>query len=65
MSSETLEKVLNTDNPVLSEELEKVKNNPIYQSVMQNVKEEFFINDRVHGLSHNERVVIYACIILE
>lgn len=63
MSSETLEKVLNTDNQVLSEELEKVKNNPIYQSVMQNVKEEFFIDDRVHGLSHNERVVIYACII--
>ena len=63
MSLEILEKVLNTNNPVLSEELKSVKNNPIFQEVMQDVKEEFFLDDKTHGLLHNERVALLACII--
>lgn len=63
MPSQTLEKILNTDNPVLRVEIEKVKNNPVFQEVIKDIKEQFFLDDRTHGLLHNERVAIYACII--
>ena len=40
-----------------------VRNNPVFQDVMSRVKEEFFINDTIHGISHNERVALLACYI--
>ena len=30
---------------------------------MKDVKEEFFLDDKTHGLLHNERVALLACII--
>ena len=35
----------------------------IFKEVMNNVKNEYFIEDNIHGLSHNERVAILAMFI--
>ena len=41
--------------------IEFVRDNAIFQNIMSNVKETYFIQDSVHGLSHNERVTLMAC----
>jgi len=32
----------------------------IIQEILQNVQEEYFIQDKIHGINHNERVVVYS-----
>lgn len=63
MQFEIIERILNGDNKSLNEIIEIVRNNSIFQDVMSNIKEEFFINDSIHGISHNERVTLLACYI--
>lgn len=59
MQSKIIERILNGDNKII----EIVRNNAVFQDVMSDVKEEFFINDSIHGISHNERVALLACYI--
>lgn len=63
MQSKIIERILNEDNKSLQEIIEIVRNNTVFQDVMSNIKEEFFINDSIHGISHNERVTLLACYI--
>ena len=63
MQSKIIERILNGDNKSFNEILEIVRNNAVFQDVMSDVKEEFFINDSIHGISHNERVALLACYI--
>lgn len=63
MQFEIIERILNGDNKSLNEIIEIVRNNSIFQDVMSDIKEEFFINDSIHGIAHNERVALLACYI--
>ena len=63
MQSKIIEKILNENNKSLQEIIEIVKNNAVFQNVMSDFKEEFFIDDNIHGISHNERVALLACYI--
>ncbi len=63
MKSIVLEKILNKENIKLNEVIQVVRDNPIFQETMSDVKEQFFIQDSIHGISHNERVVLLACYI--
>lgn len=63
MKSTVLEKILNKENIKLNEVIQVIKDNPIFQETMSDVKEQFFIEDSIHGISHNERVVLLACYI--
>ena len=63
MESLVLERLLNKENIAINEMIQIVKNNPIFQETMGNFKEQFFIKDRIHGISHNERVALLACYI--
>ena len=63
MQSKIIEKVLNGDNKAFNEIIEIVRNNAVFQDVMSDFKEEFFIDDNIHGISHNERVALLACYI--
>ena len=63
MKSKIIEKILNEDNKTLNEIIEIIKDNAVFQDVMSDFKEEFFIDDNIHGISHNERVALLACYI--
>ena len=63
MKSKIIEKILNEDNKTLNEIIEIIKDNAAFQDVMSDFKEEFFIDDNIHGISHNERVALLACYI--
>jgi len=63
MQSKIIEKILNGDNKALNKIIEIVRNNAVFQEVMSDFKEEFFIDDNIHGISHNERVALLACYI--
>ncbi len=63
MQSKNIEKILNGDNKALNKIIEIVRNNAVFQEVMSDFKEEFFIDDNIHGISHNERVALLACYI--
>ena len=63
MQSKIIEKILNENNKSLQEIIEIVRNNTVFQDVMSDIKEEFFIDDSIHGISHNERVALLACYI--
>ena len=63
MQSKIIDKVLNGDNKSLNEIIGIVRNNAIFQDVMSDFKEEFFIDDNIHGISHNERVTLLSCYI--
>ena len=63
MQSKIIEKILNEDNKALNELIKIVRDNAIFQDVMSDFKEEFFIDDNIHGTSHNERVALLACYI--
>ncbi len=63
MQSQIIEKIFEKNNSSLEEIIRIVRNNPVFQDVMSRVKEEFFINDTIHGISHNERVALLACYI--
>lgn len=53
MQSKIIEMILNIDNESLKEVIKKVNNNAVFQEVMSDVKEEFFVDDKVHGITHN------------
>ena len=63
MKSEIIDRILSENSESLHEIIETLNNNAIFQDVMNNIKEEFFINDSIHGISHNERVALLACYI--
>lgn len=63
MQSKNIEKILNGYNKALNKIIEIVRNNAVFQEVMSDFKEEFFIDDNIHGISHNERVALLACYI--
>lgn len=63
MQSKIIERILNGDNKALNEIIEIVRDNAVFQDVMSDFKEEFFIKDNIHGISHNERVALLACYI--
>lgn len=63
MQSKILEKILNDDNIKLKEIIDVIKENPVFNDVMSKVKEQYFIKDSIHGISHNERVALLACYI--
>ena len=63
MQSKILERILNENNELLQEIINTVKNNDVFNNVMSDVKEQYFIDDAIHGISHNERVALLACYI--
>ena len=63
MKSEIIDRILSENSEPLHKIIETVKNNAVFQDVMSNIKEEFFINDSIHGISHNERVALLSCYI--
>ena len=63
MKSEIIDRILSENNESLHQMIEIVRNNAFFQDVINNIKEEFFINDSIHGISHNERVAILSCYI--
>ena len=63
MKSEIIDRILSENSEPLYKIIETVKNNAVFQDVMSNIKEEFFINDSIHGISHNERVALLSCYI--
>ena len=63
MQSKILERILNENNELLEEIINTVKNNDVFNNVMSDVKEQYFIDDAIHGISHNERVALLACYI--
>ena len=63
MKSEIIGRILSENNESLHKMIETVRNNAVFQDVMSNIKEEFFINDSIHGISHNERVALLSCYI--
>jgi len=65
-----LSKLINEDKNLSDEELRKfikvIKESgklELIENILNNVKEEYFIQDEIHGITHNERVVILACYI--
>ncbi len=63
MQSKIIERILTEDNVALKEIINIVKNNDVYNDVMSDIKEQYFIDDAIHGISHNERVILLACYI--
>lgn len=63
MQAKIIERMLTENNESLREIIEVVKSNAIFSEAMSNIKEEFFISDSIHGISHNERVAVLACYI--
>ncbi len=63
MQSKILEKILTENKESLEEMISIVKDNSVFKRVMGDIKEQYFIDDAVHGISHNERVVLHACYI--
>ena len=63
MKSKILERILTENNELLQEIINTVKNNDVFNDVMSDVKEQYFIDDAIHGISHNERVALLACYI--
>lgn len=61
MQLQILQKILK--NQEISEITTVIKDNLILNDVIQNVKEQYFIKDEIHGIKHNERVVLLACYI--
>ena len=63
MKSEIINRILSKNSESLHVIIETVKNNAVFQDATSNIKEEFFINDSIHGISHNERVALLSCYI--
>ena len=61
MQLQILQKILKKQE--ISEITTVIKDNLILNDVIQNVKEQYFIKDEIHGIKHNERVVLLACYI--
>ena len=68
MKSKVLNEIFEktSDNSNINEMIKFIKQSGKYElleEVLSDVKEEYFIKDSVHGISHNERVVILAMFI--
>ena len=70
MKSKVLDELINENNKLQDKDLikmlELVKQSEYYtlfSEIMSNVKEEYFVDDSVHGITHNERVALYAFVI--
>ena len=63
MKSEIINRILSENSESLHIIIETVKKNEVFQDVMSSIKEEFFIDDSIHGISHNERVALLSCYI--
>ena len=63
MKSEIIDRILSENRESLQKIIETARNNDVFQDIMSNIKEEFFINDSIHGISHNERVALLSCYI--
>lgn len=67
MKSEVLKKLLNDKfDGELGEIVQKVTSSEkfhIFEDIMEDVQEEFFVRDAIHGISHNERVALLAMLI--
>ena len=63
MQSKIIERILTENNKTLQEIINVVKDNAIFNAVMSDMKEGYFIDDAIHGISHNERVALLACYI--
>ena len=63
MQSKIIERILTENNKTLQEIINVVKDNAIFNAVMSDVKEDYFVDDTIHGISHNERVALLACYI--
>ena len=58
MALDITSELLNTDSLVIKEFINLIKDNEIYNEIIKDVKEQFFVDDRVHGISHNERTTM-------
>lgn len=68
MKSKVLNKLFENANESIEiknylEEIKKSDKFYIFDEIMSDVKEEYFVLDSVHGISHNERVVLYTMLI--
>lgn len=63
MQSKIIERILTENNETLQEIVNVVKDNAIFNDVMNDVKEVYFVDDAIHGKSHNERVALLTCYI--
>ncbi len=61
MQSKILEIILKENNELLQEIINTVRDNDVFNDVMSDVKEQYFSDDVIHGISHNERVDLLAC----
>ena len=43
--------------------IKAVRGNEIFRKIIKDVKEEYFVDDKVHGITHNERVALIVCYI--
>ena len=63
MQSKVIERILTENSKTLQEIINVVKDNAVFNSAMGDVKEGYFVDDAIHGLSHNERVALITCYI--
>ena len=63
MKSEIIDRILSINSESLYKIVDPVRNNAIFNDVMSNIKEEFFIYVWIHGIAHNERVALLSCYI--
>ena len=63
MQSKIIEIILTENSELLQEIINIVKDNDVFNNVMNDLKEQYFIDDAIHGISHNERVALLACYI--
>ena len=60
---ELLEKESIEEDSDFKDVIEKVRNSDVFGKIIREVKEEYFVEDKVHGITHNERVALIACYI--
>ncbi len=63
MQSKIIERILTENTEILQEIINIVQDNDVFNNIMSDVKEQYFIDDAIHGVSHNERVALLACYI--
>ena len=63
MQAEVLDRIVDEDNVESEKLIEIIKNSSVFFDAMKDVKEKFFVNDIIHGVTHNERVSMLACYI--